>query len=179
MAAERHPLADQLLVLLKRAWPGEVEKNDLVEQSGLAPNDLRDALDQLRRDGELDESGDNYAWRNPDDPEREGRWEPAPGGDESPEEEASLEHRLSLPDHTGRHVQVAFTITGSFAPSRGQSDDGMTGKAAKIAEEIGNILGQVLPSLGANVTVSKVQVYDSPRVVFDAEAALPEEEEES
>jgi hypothetical protein len=177
MALERHPLADQVLVILKRAWPGEVEKEDLIEQSGLSPTDLRDVLDDLRRAQELDEKGDNFAWLNPEDPDRTGVVTPAPGEDEQPDDEANLADRMQLPDHTGRHVQVAFHVEGSFAPSRGQSDDGLTAKAAKIAEEIGNILGTALPALGANVTVSKVQVYDSPRVVFDVEAPAEEAHE--
>lgn len=174
--AERHPLTDQVLVVLKRAWPAEVEKQDLIEQSGLSPTDLRDVLDQLRRDEELDEEGDNFAWINPEDPERTGVVPgAAPGEDE--EEEDDLAARTTLPDHAGRHVQVSFNVDASFAPGRGQSDEGLTKQAARIATEIGNVLGREMPTLGANVTVAKVQVFDSPRIVFDAEAPASEEEQ--
>lgn len=174
MAAERHPLTDQVLVVLKRAWPAEVEKDDLIEQAGLSMNDLGQVLEQLRRDGELDESGEQYAWRNPDDPERTGTTV-TPGAEEEPDAgDEDLASRMQLPDHTGRHVQVSFVVDGSFAPARGSTDQAITNKAAKIAEEIGNLLGKALPTLGANVTISKVQVYDKPRVVFDAEGAEEE-----
>jgi hypothetical protein len=173
VAVERHPLTDQVLVVLKRAWPGEVEKDDLIEQSGLSPTDLRDVLDQLRRDNELDENGENFAWRNPDDPERTG--DPLPVEPGEIEEEPD-ESRLTLPDHTTGQVQVAFVVTASFAPERGQTDDSLRAKAGKIAEQMGNVLGTAMPTLGANAVVSKVQVFDKPRVVFDADTPAAEEE---
>lgn len=174
MAAERHPLTDQVLVVLKRAWPGEVEKEDLVEQSGLGPADLRDVLDQLRRDGELDEDGDNFAWRNPEDPDRTlAGSTPAPG---EPDEEPA-EERMSLPDHSTGRVQVSFVVTAAFTPERGQGDDSLRTKAEKIGEQMGNVLGSAMPTLGANVAVSKVEVFDKPRTVFDADAPVVAEEE--
>lgn len=178
MAAERHPLTDQVLVVLKRAWPGEVEKEDLVEQSGLSPTDLRDVLDQLRRDNELDEDGDNFAWRNPEDPDRTlAGASPAPG--ESGEDEEAAEERMALPDHSNGRVQVSFVVTAAFTPERGQGDDSLRVKAEKIAEQMGNVLGTAMPTLGANVAVSKVEVFDKPRTVFDAEAPATEEDPEA
>lgn len=178
MALERHPLADQVLVILKRAWPGEVEKQDLVEQSGLSPTDLRDVLDQLRRDDELDEDGDNFAWRNPEDPERTGDTPAAPPSDSEGEQPVS-EGRMALPDHSQGRVQVAYLVTASFAPERGQTDGSLEAKAGKIGEQMGNVLGTAMPTLGANVLLSKVNVFDKPRTVFDADAPPVEEEPEA
>lgn len=173
--AERHELADQVLVILKRAWPAEVEKEDLIEQAGLPPDDLRGALDSLREANELDESGSHFAWLNPDDPERTGDG-PAPTPDPDEPEANAAPSRTELPDHSGRTVRVTLELVGSFAPGRGQTDEAMVSQAQKVAEEVGNVLGRAIPALGANVGVKRVDVYDSPRPVFDADQSADEDD---
>ncbi|HEV2790203.1 MAG TPA: hypothetical protein VGV69_02760 [Solirubrobacterales bacterium] len=181
MAEERHPLSDQVLVILKRAWPGEVEKEDLIEQSGLGPQDLDEVMGDIRRHGEVDESGEHFAWRNPEAPHRElaasGQTE-QPAADERAEGDALPDERLDLPDHALGRVQVQYLVTGSFAPGRNPNDEGLKARSAKIGEEIGNVLGQAMPGLGANVAPLKAYVFDKPRVLFDATDPSPEEESE-
>ena len=169
-------LADQVLVILKRAWPGEVQKDDLVEQAGMSPGDLSRCLAYLESEGELDLTAEEYRWNNPED--GDGGREALTESEDEGEEEPIPASRLDLPDHSGRTARVTLELTGSFTPARGQSDEGNLRQAQYIAEKVGNVLGQMMPGLGANLEVRKLEVFDSPRVLFDAEAEAEVEVEE-
>lgn len=171
----RPELADQVAVILQRAHPNELSKEELVEQAGLSTTDLRTCLDALRQGGELDESGDGYRWVDP-------AGELTGGGDEElvPDKAADGEQPLAteLVDDSGRTNRFVLEVTGNFKPARGATDEANVRQAAAIAEEIQNVLGTALPAIGTIVLVKRLEAYDKPRVVYDAEAAAEADSEE-
>lgn len=159
----RHELADQVAVLLQRAHPGELEKEDLEKESGLGSKDLRAALDSLSEEGELDPIAEHYKWRDPTGQDRPPGEPDTPDEADRPEEDTPLATSLEGADDRGR---IILQVVANFPPAG--DDEATVGEAQKIAEQVQNVLGTTLADLGSVVTVKRLEVFDEPRVLFDA-----------
>lgn len=162
----RHELADQVVVLLQRAHPGELTKEDLESQSGLGSKELRAVLDSLSEEGELDLLAENYRWRDPSGGDAPPPDESEPESD-APEDDAPLAADFTVA--SGR-ARLVLEVAGSFEPA--QDDDADAARQAQaIAEQVQNLLGTALAPFGGTVKVRRLEVFDKPRVIFDAEEA--------
>lgn len=162
----RHELADEVAVVLRRAFPNEVSKDELLDQ--FATDELTGALESLREDGELDDDAEEYRWRDPENPDALlATAEEAPASDD--EDGPGPEFRESVAPPSDRNARLTFIVSGSFAPARGQTDDGVAKAAQTIAEEVQNTLGAAFPNLSFFAEVKRLELFDKPRVLFDAE----------
>ena len=169
-AGERHELADQVAVLLQRAYPGELTKDELIDQSGLAQKELRAVLDSLSAEGELDPFAENFRWRDPSGEDR-----PPPAEDEAAEEHAEPALRTELVEASGQTNRLVLTVVGSFGHAGDDRDT--EARAQALLEEVQNLLGTALPDFGAVVAIRRLEVFDRPRVLFDATGRVDAEEE--
>jgi hypothetical protein len=167
--SERPPGADAVEIILQRAALGEVEKAELVEEAGLATDDLREAIDWLEEQGQLVVTDTGYRSAGGDD-EPTGPEAAHPSEDEPlepvPEQEAPG------PAMTA-HVRSHFEVVCSFGRSPGESDGAAVKKAQAIANEIGNALSAAMPRLDFHVEVSGVDAFDSPRSLWPPEDEEP------
>jgi hypothetical protein len=155
---DRHELADQVAVLLQRAHPGELTKEELEEQSGLSNKELRQVLDSLSAEGELDPVAENFRWRDPS-----GEDKPPPERAEDEDHPAPLPTELPTGAPTDR---IVLSVTTSVPHPPEGDDESTMNQALQLAEQVQNLLGTT--GLGATVTVQRLEVYDKPRVLFDA-----------
>lgn len=167
--AGRHELADQVAVLLQRAYPSEVTKEDLIEQSGLSQKDLKGALDSLTEEGELDMLAEHYRWRDPSGEDNPPPATEEPASTDGEEEPAPLRTALIMP--TGRSGRIIFEVTASFPVGEETDDEQSAELAQEYLGQIQNILGTALPDLGAVVGIRRLEIFDEPRVIFEAGGA--------
>lgn len=167
----RHELADQVAVILKRAYPGELDKEELEKQSGLPNADLRKALDSLSEEGELDQLAEGFRWRDPS-----GEEVPPPESAPSADEPPTPPLRSELVEPGGPTARVILEVSAAFSPE-GLSDDEIASRTQAIATEMQNTLGTALPHLGCLVAVERLEVYDEPRVLYNRrEAPAPDQQ---
>lgn len=169
----RHELADHVSTILQRAYPGEVEKEDLEQQTGLGSKDLRAALDSLSEEGELDPIAEHYRWRDPtgqDNPPPDA--EPDDAAESPAEDPAPL--RTGFDDASAQN-RLVLGVAINFPNS---DDDEVAVEAARtITERVQNVLNTgPMADLGAIVTIRRLEVYDKPRVLFDAEGGAEQSE---
>ena len=158
---ERPPAADEVELLLQRAAPGEVEKEELISETGLPNDELREAIDWLREHGNLEDTENGYRL-----PEGSASGE-APADEHEPEHEP--EHEEEPGPALTAHVRSHFEVVCSFGRKPGETDDASLAKSQTIAAEIGNALSMALPKLDFHVSVLRVDAFDSPRPLFPAD----------
>lgn len=166
-AAAPPPFADEVLVILQRAHPAEVEKEELLDQCGSSVDELREALDFLKEQGELDPEADEYRWLDPDATAKP----PPAAAPEAEADEAEKESSVAGPA-LDAHARTHLAVVATFGHGPRDSDDAAARKSQAIAEEVGNALAVALPKIGFHVEVVRVEAFDSPRVIYPP----PEEE---
>jgi hypothetical protein len=169
----RHELADHIATILKRAYPNEVAKDELEDQAGVSSKDLRAALDSLSEEGELDPLAEHFRWRDPS------------GQDKPPPDQPDEEDRQSAtaPANTtagGATGKLDLKVAIGFAIDNPEDDEGVKQQAQQIIEQIKSAL-EDMPGMGVAVSAKRLEVFDRPRVLFDAaeEASVEEAEPEA
>lgn len=155
--AERPPGADEVEIILQRAAPGEVEKGELVEEAGLAADELRASIEWLREHEGLEETDSGYRL-GADEASAKRAEDPAP--DFHPKPATTAGPALAA------HVRSHFEVVCSFPTVSDERDDVAVAKAQAISTEIGNVLAAAMPHLSFHVNVSRVDAYDDPRTLF-------------
>lgn len=165
-------LADEIILILQRAYPGEVEKAELLDQSGLSDSDLRGVLDYLAQEGQLDPDADEFKWR---DPSGAGS---APPEDFPAEEDEEAEDELAeqptveatTPATDGSLLaRMTLGVIVNFSRSPGESDDALNRKALQVSKKVEEAIRSDLPRLGVSVQVDRLEAWGAPRVIFPPE----------
>jgi hypothetical protein len=159
---ERPDLTDEVVVVLQRVHPGEMEKGELIEETGLTDSDLREVISYLEETGELDPKADGYRWND--------RSEPADIPGLADPDNEDLEESLQPSDAqaaAGRAEQARteLTVLASFTKGPGMSDKALVTKAQQVATEVGNVLAAAMPQVDFHVEVSSVEAF-TPRPIW-------------
>jgi hypothetical protein len=176
--SELHFGVDAIVTELRRAYPGELEAGELAEETGLNDSEMREALKDVKRLGQLDEDADQFKWRDPTGG-TVGRATPAANGDGEPPESDPPDRPANVPGSGVNHrgvvtAKVPFQVpigVGERAPG------GAVERAEEIAKEIAEMCAERFGS--AMVTLDEIEAFDSPRTVFrrgDPSPDRPEEE---
>lgn len=167
-------LADEVVLILQRAYPGEVEKGELLDQSGLSDSDLREVLHYLAEEGQLDPDAQEFKWRDPsgaggappsedypaEDPDEE------PGDD--PGEQPTVEATTPATDGS-LLARMTLEVVVNFSRSPGESDDALNRKALQVSKKVEEAIRSDLPRLGVSVQVDRLEAWGAPRVIFPPE----------
>ena len=157
--------ADQIEVALKRAYPSELEKEELADVCHLNPDEMRAGLEILRNRGGLNENGEQFAWRDPADPPEAA---PIPAGAVEPGEDAGEEPEEEEPKPAGGLADqdaVAYKATYQLGMKFSATDaEAALQVASSLEPEVADALADALATR-VEVELSRVQAFDQPRDV--------------
>jgi hypothetical protein len=159
--------AGVLLPLIRRVSPGALEKAEMVDNSGLDTDEIREGVDCLVAEGKIEETDDGYILAG-----REA--EAAASATKTRAKEASGEEGEgsggpdpaappSVPGSLNSYratMETVITYGGSE-----EGDEEAMAKAAAMEEEIADLIHQQYPNSVVAVEVKKVEAY-KPRVIF-------------
>lgn len=152
--------AEQISMILRRAAPDQLEKAELLDQSGLQVDEFRVGVAELESAGLLDEAADHYGWRPPGS----GPTAPPPDSDEAEEADAAPRVRdvepIANAPATGPTYRADYRVVVQFAATRGEGRDEA---ALKRATTIGERLAEFS---GGAVEMDALDAFDAPRRVF-------------
>jgi hypothetical protein len=179
--AELSGEADHVLTIIRRHAADEepLSGDQLLKESGFDTDELREAIEELEKEGILDPDAEGFALSD-------GARPPAPAEDEHDEGSTDDDETrvMSLPPTigvgAGDAYRVHLTLVGSFTETaRGNKDDAALRRSEKLAARIVEVLGTSMPGLGFAVEIERVEALQT-RVIFGAEAEPeePEDEEE-
>lgn len=163
---ERPEGADDIVILLQRAEPGAVDRDEVFAESGLTSDKARAAIAFLVEEGEISETKDGSLMSGDGEPEPDQDYETPPtdqladalarnhAGDEAAAAAAAA-------DSPAGQVRTTLTVTSTFNRAAGESDQAVLQKAQVIADEVGNALGMAFPKLDWRVEVSGVDAFDT------------------
>lgn len=162
----RPEAADEILIVLTRAAPGAVERDEILAEVGLGTDQVRDGLAHLENEGEIEETASG-AFKFVE----EGAHSKPNAGEPGDAIERVLGAGLTddqEPDGPAldAHIRSTFEVVCSFRRVSGESDDVALQKSQAIAVEIGNALAMALPRLEWHVEISGVEAYDKPRSLW-------------
>lgn len=147
--------AGALLPLIRRVAPGALEKAELVEQSGMETDEIREGLEFLTAEGKIEETEDGYKLAGAEAKAVEATAEEQPGG-------ADPGTPMSVPGvQKGYRATMEVTVTYG-GPER---DEEAMAEAAAMEERIANLVHGEYPDAVVAVEVKKVEAYQ-PRVIF-------------
>jgi len=163
---QRPEQLDEVLVILQRIHPGEMEAAELEEETGLDSGSLRECIRWMEEHNELDASADFYRWNDPTEPAPAKPTSSSSAADAPEDEEPEAADREEAPADIGpgAHVQAGLLVTATFARGVGESDKGAARKVQAICEEVQAALETALPKLNTTVKVESVDAYDSRRI---------------
>jgi hypothetical protein len=153
--SERPPAADEIEIFLQRAAPGAVEREEIVAETGMDTDDLRDGLAYLTEEGSIRETKDGFFQvADGDEP-------PATASDEEDAAAPTLadDDDPAGPALTGAQLRANFEVICTFGQDPGASDKAALLKTEAIRNEIGNALGAALPKLDFHVEVTAVDAF--------------------
>lgn len=159
--------ADLLWAELRRVWPEDMPKEELLRSSGLETEEARQGLKVLEEQGRLDPDADLLKAKVTGE-------EDAPG----PEEEAETAETPAASDvppasttaplvasSGGKNYHSHFALMVAYGGTPG-SDEGAAVKTARAMEtEIADRLGQMYGGSVVSVELLKMEVYDKPREI--------------
>lgn len=165
MAEDFGGAADQIEVALTRAYPHELEKGELADQTGLNAVELRGGLAVLRRTGKLNENGEGFALqRNGDEPARvplpsgeaETAEEPVPEGERPPDPEGAVTRAAALgAPGSGPTFRAEYRLRMAFAGARGESNEAAWDEGLSVETRIADLLAE---GLGVGVSVELTEL---------------------
>lgn len=166
--------ADVLYGELRRTWPEELTKQELLGASGLSTEEARAGLALLEEQGRLDPAADQL--RAMVDGEI-----PAPSSEEASEEDEEVGEPVSDVGPPGSTAPVPgaastyhslYDLTVSFGQAPGTSREAAVKSAKAIEDEIAERVHKMYPGAIVKVELKEIQVFDEPRTIY------PEEEKD-
>lgn len=154
--------ADEILIVLTRASPGAVEKDEILAEVGMSTDEVRDGLAYLEAEGEIEETRSGaFKFMEQGSAAAEAasgadRVSAALGGDDDEAPGQALD----------AHVRSTFEVACSFRRQHGEGDDVALQKTQAISIEIGNALAAAFPRLEWHVEIAGVEAYDKPRSLW-------------
>lgn len=155
--------ADQIEVALRRAYPHELEKDELADKCQLNTKELRAGLEVLRAEEKLNENGEGFAFRMPEDRADE---PPAPALD--PEDaEARDEETPPEPQAVrgGPSYRAGLLIEVQYAAARGDGRDSAAQADARNLRKAVEVILRDHLTLPATVRLERLEAFDAPRPV--------------
>lgn len=174
---EIHFGADLIISELRRAYPGEVEAGELAEETGLSDSEMRDALKDVEKLGQLDTDAEQFKWKDPEGG-TVGPAEPHSNGDGKAPESSPRERPANVPG-SGVNHRAVVTARVPFQVPIGvgeKAEGGAVQKAEAIAQEVAELIAERFGS--AMVTLDEIEAFDSPRTVFRRGDPSPDQPEE-
>lgn len=175
--ADLHWATDEILIVLNRESDGPVSKTALIEQTGIGTSDLREALDDLIKNGMIEDAdtdeGGGFKLTGKDFPLDEAQ-ALASGSDESLAsqlwgDEGGSAEQLDQKVH-GLDYKVTLELTGTFGKGEKGTEQEAMARAHSVAQEVGNLLGLHMPGLikGGSVSVVKLEAFET-KIIFSDE----------
>lgn len=183
---------DQVITELRRAYPNEVDKNDLQARTGVGPGDLREAVSALIDRGDVQAGEKGFRWL---DPAERSLGPVDPDGafadpDVLEDEEEALERAaeagvegagaddedgdpagvpgVMLVDGTETRYEAEVKLTIGYYPERedGEApDEAALREAGLLARVAAEAIMEQYPTLAVSADVT-LHAFDSPRQVF-------------
>lgn len=175
MAAEdAAAAADALLPLIRRVSPGALEKAEIVEQSGLEAEEIREGLALLEEQGKIEDTDDGYRVVGTSTLADSAASGPGGDGDGEKPREDDPASPASVPG-SAQSYRATFSVTATYGGAK--RDEAALQQAAAMEEEIAEGIHALYPNAVIAVDVVQVEAY-KPRVIYGKDAEEQEEEEE-
>jgi hypothetical protein len=162
----RPEAADEILIVLTRAAPGAVERDEILAEVGLGSDEIRDGLEYLEKEGEITET-QSGSFKYQEEGSRPAA-EPHEPGDRIAAALGANHADADEPPGPAldAHVRSTFEVVCSFRRVAGEGDEVALQKSQAISIEIGNALAMAYPRLEWHVELAGVEAYDKPRSLW-------------
>lgn len=159
---------DQVLVVIQRADPASVSKEDLQEQTGLGAGDLRDALAELEADGLVEWGKDGYELLDSIQGLIPAAAQPRPRTDEEePEAASDPEPGSPLPAGEPEEGAICEARIELVVRYRAETDEPVK-EAGIVAQAAKEGVLRTYPELDVSGRIVSVLAYDNPRTLYEA-----------
>lgn len=159
--------ADHLYSELRRTWPEEMTKQELLDASGLSSEEARAGLELLERQGRLDASGgqlkavvDGEAQLRPEDEEGD-----VPEDAPEPVQDAPPPGSSTVVPGQGETYHSHYTVMVAFGQSPGTKPEAAVKTARAMEEEIADRIHAMYEGVIVGVELQRVEV-SQPRVIY-------------
>lgn len=171
---EAQAAADVLLPLIRRVSPGALERAEVVEQSGLETDEIRDGIALLLEQRKIEDTDDGYrvlgAASLSEVAAGAAETEPTPEADGDGPVEANPASPASVPG-SAQSYRAKFDVSITYGGTT--RDEAAVQQAAAMEEEIANLLAEHYPNAVLSVEVARIEAY-KPRPIFDRDQDTPD-----
>lgn len=160
--------ADLIYTELRRAWPEELTKQEVLTATGISTDEGRAGLQLLQLERRLDEeAGQLKAKVDSESPDAA-----APEEEEPPEAVAEVEPPESTAPTAGGvggTYHAHYDLSVAFGGSLGQSPEATVKSAKAMEEQIADRVHKMYPGAVVGVELKKIEVFDRPRRIYGEE----------
>jgi hypothetical protein len=167
-------VADALYAELRRTWPEELTKQELLQASGFSTEEARAGLALLEQRGKLDTSGGQLKAVVDSEDAAASEAEEEKPADEEEQESPPAASDVPPPTHTppvpgeGDSYRAHYAVMLAFGQNPGTSTDAVVKSAKAIEEEVADRLHKMYPGAIVGVELDAID-RDQPQRIYDKE----------